>query len=73
MRVQPAEHGTTSPTQMLPALPTSKGEPHEEEPAQTGSATPDQPAQSRTEAVRVARAKIIRRKSLRKQRDAQRS
>ena len=62
MTMQPREHGAIMPTQGLPMMPTAG------KPAKTL-----QPKQqpTRTEAVRAAKAKRMRRNSLRKQRDAQ--
>jgi hypothetical protein len=61
MRTQPTERGSIMPTQVQPMMPTA------------GKATKSQqPKQqlTRTEAVRAAKARITRRNSLRKQRDA---
>jgi hypothetical protein len=62
MKMQPLERGSIMPTQGLPMMPTA------------GKATkPPQPKQklARAEAVRAAKARIMRRNSLQKQRDAQ--
>jgi len=60
MKIQPAGHGSTTATQGLPMMPAQK-------------APMDIPRQkrqpSRKDAVRAAKAKITRRKSLQKQRD----
>jgi hypothetical protein len=71
MGMQPPAHGPTAATQMLPLMPGArvnekdlKGE--TQEPKQKKPPT-------RAEAVRAAWARITRRKSLRKQRDAQKS
>lgn len=70
MGMQPLAHGPTAATQMLPLMPGIKGQ----EKA-LNDETQQQPKQkeppTRTEAVRAAWARITRRKSLRKQRDAQ--
>jgi hypothetical protein len=62
MRTQPIERASIMPTQVLPMMPTTGKK------MKTGS----QPNQklTRAEAVRVAKAKITRRNSLRKQREA---
>jgi hypothetical protein len=61
MGMQPSHHGSTMPFSSLPATPAPIGA--------NASATP--PAKSkltRTLAVRIAKARIMRRNSLRKQR-----
>jgi hypothetical protein len=61
MSVQPVEHGSTAATQ-LRMKPTAGAE----------TKTPLSKKQTpRTEAVRIAKARIMRRNSLRKQRQAQ--
>jgi hypothetical protein len=62
MRTQPTERGSTMPTQVQPMMP-SMGK----------AAKTPQPKQqpTRTEAVRAAKARLMRLNSLRKQRDAQ--
>ena len=61
MSVQPGAHGSTAATQLL-MMPTPG----------TETKTPLSKKQSpRTEAVRIAKARILRRNSLRKQRQAQ--
>ena len=65
MGLQPVEHGPLEPTQMLPLMPGTK---------QGGATKPPAPAKkqrTRAEAVRAVLARITRRNSLRKQRDAQ--
>jgi hypothetical protein len=62
MTMQPVERGSTMPTQGLPIMPTVGKAAKTQQPKQ-------QP--TRMEAVRAANAKITRRNSLRKQRDAQ--
>jgi hypothetical protein len=65
MGMQPCEHGPL-PTQMLPLMPAAKGGTKEaKRPA------PAKKQQTRKEAVRAVLARITRRNSLRKQRDAQ--
>jgi hypothetical protein len=61
MSVQPAEHGSTAATQlrMMPTVDPETNTPH----SKTRS--------PRTEAIRIAKARIMRRNSLRKQRQAQ--
>jgi hypothetical protein len=58
MSVQPFEHGSTAPTQVS-MMPTAAAE------------TKPKKQTPRTEAVRIAKARIMRRNSLRKQRQAQ--
>jgi hypothetical protein len=60
MSVQPVEHGSIEPMQ-LRMMPTAETETK----ARLKKQTP------RTEAVRIAKARIMRRNSLRKQRQAQ--
>jgi hypothetical protein len=62
MRMQPAERASMMPTQVLPRMPT----------VDNRAAPASQPKQNptRTEAVRVAKARITLRNSLRKQREA---
>ena len=63
MSVQPLDHGSNMPTPLLPAMPAV---------ADPENATPRPKRQAtRAEAVRVAKAKIMRRQSLRIQRQAQ--
>jgi hypothetical protein len=63
MVMQPVAHDVTAATQMLPTMPTVGKE------TRVSAVKKEQP--SRTEAVRAAKAKIIRRNSLSKQRAAQ--
>jgi hypothetical protein len=63
MSTQPLRRGAIMPTQALPIMPAAGK-------ATTAPQPKKQP--TRTEAVRAAKAKITRRESLRKQRDAQR-
>jgi hypothetical protein len=61
MSVQPGAHSSIAPTQLL-MMPT----------AEAGTKTPLSKERSpRAEAVRIAKARIMRRNSLRKQRQAQ--
>jgi len=62
MDMQPVAHGSTAATPLLPMMPAA-GEPPKK------SVPKKQP--TRTEAVRAAKARISRRNSLRKQRQAQ--
>lgn len=71
--MQPPSHGRTAATQMLPLMPGAKAEKKDvkgETRQQQASAERKQPL-ARAEAVRAAWARITRRKSLKKQRDAQ--
>jgi hypothetical protein len=63
MSIQPIDHGATMPAPVLPAMPATNGA---EDPKPLPKARP-----TRTEAVRIAKAKIMRRNSLRMQRKAQ--
>jgi hypothetical protein len=67
MGMQPLEHAPSAPTQMLPLMPGARGEPGE---AAIQSA-PEKKQRTRADAVRAVLARITRRNSLRKQRDAQ--
>jgi len=64
MSMQPADRSSTMPAPVLPAMPGS------DHPVRRKAAAPE--PKSRTDAVRAAKAKITRRNSLRKQREAQR-
>jgi hypothetical protein len=66
MGMQPLEHGL-EPTQMLPLMPAAKGETKQE----AKRPAPEKKQLTRTEAVRAVRARLTRRNSLKKQRDAQ--
>ena len=73
MGMQPQAHRPTAATEMLPTMPRA-GEDNQEikgetQPARASAANKKPP--TRAEAVRAARARITRRKSLRTQRDAQ--
>jgi hypothetical protein len=67
MGIQPIEHARSAPTQMLPKMPVATGKMKQDTKA---PALPEK-QQTRTEAVRAVLARITRRNSLRKQRDAQ--
>jgi hypothetical protein len=71
MGTQPSEHAPTAPTQMLPMMPCAKRE-AEEPQGLAKTPAPEKKLPTRSQAVRAALARITRRKSLRKQRDAQR-
>jgi hypothetical protein len=74
MGVQPLEHGPTVATQMLPMMPCAKEENGVETQGESKAPRPEiKKARTRTDAVRAALARITRRKSLRKQRDAQKA
>lgn len=62
MTVQPMEHGSITPTQSQPMMPTTGKKPNTAFPKKQSA---------RTDAVGIARARIMRRNSLRKQRQAQ--
>jgi hypothetical protein len=74
--MQPLSHSPTAATQMLPTMPRAREEKKEakgetQQPARSPAAQKKPP--TRAEAVRAAQARITRRQSLRKQRDAQKS
>lgn len=74
MGMQPQAHGPTAATQMLPLMPGAKAEQKEVKGrARPSAGVPSEKKKppSRADAVRAARARITRRKSLKKQRDAQ--
>lgn len=73
MAMQPADHGPTAPTQMLPIMGGAKGELEREPKDETKTPAAEKKQQTRTDALRAALAKIARRNSLRKQRAAQKS
>jgi hypothetical protein len=73
MGIQPADHGPTAPTQMLPIMPGAKGGMEGEPKDETETAAAEKKQRTRTDAIRAALAKITRRNSLRKQRAAQKS
>src|SRR4051795_6351048 len=62
MNVQPAAHGSRTPTQSQPMMPSAGKKPNTTVPKKQST---------RTEALRAAKAGISRRNSLRKQRQAQ--
>jgi hypothetical protein len=68
MTMQPDERKPTAPTQMLPMMPGAKGAMIKGE-----TKAPPPEKKQRTNAARAAAARITRRNSLRKQRDAQKS
>jgi hypothetical protein len=63
MRTQPVQRASMMPTQVLPMMPTV---------GKVAKTPQPKPKTTRTEAVRVAKARITRRNSLRKQREAMR-
>jgi hypothetical protein len=63
MRTQPLAAASTVPTPVLPMMPMAGKVGHPPQPKK-------QPKPTRAEAVRVAKAKMTRRNSLQKQRDA---
>lgn len=67
MGMQPVAHGPSVPTQMLPTMPCAR----EEAEGNTIAPASVKRIRTRAEAVRAAMARIARRKSLRKQREAQ--
>jgi hypothetical protein len=67
MVMQPEVHGRTVATQMLPIMPGGS------EPIATARKSIAETQPTRTEAVRAAKAKIMRRNSLQKQRAAQKT
>ncbi len=71
MRMQPLAHAPTAATQMLPLMPGAKAEGKGKTRPPAGAPAEQKKPPTRAEAVRAARARITRRKSLRKQRDAQ--
>jgi hypothetical protein len=73
MGMQPAAHGPTAPTQMLPIMGGAKGGMEREPEDETKTPAAEKKQRTRTDGIRAARAKITRRNSLRKQRAAQKS
>jgi hypothetical protein len=67
MGMQPLERARSAPTQMLPLMPRAQGEPQ----GTAKTPAPEKKPRTRTQAVRVALARMTRRNSLRKQRAAQ--
>jgi hypothetical protein len=66
MIMQPIDRGATMPVPLLPAMPSPGGSDASKKPLPKAKLT-------RTDAVRLAKAKITRRNSLRKQRLAQKA
>jgi hypothetical protein len=64
MIMQPIDRGATMPVPLLPAMPGPAG-------TDASKKLPPKAQLTRTEAVRLAKARILRRNSLRKQRLAQ--
>jgi hypothetical protein len=73
MGMQPADHGPTAPTQMLPIMGGAKGGMERELKDETKIPAAEKKQRTRTDAMRAALAKITRRNSLRKQRAAQKN
>ena len=76
MGMQPQAHSPTAATEMLPTMPRAGEESQEmngNTPPPTRAPAEKKKPPTRAEAVRAARARITRRKSLKKQRDAQKS
>jgi hypothetical protein len=71
MGMQPFERGPVVSTQMQPMMPSARGKAAGETKDETTAPAPETKQRTRTEAVRAALARITRRNSLRKQRDAQ--
>jgi hypothetical protein len=70
MGMQPIAHGP-APTQMLPTMPRAKGDQGETPASAVNMPVQEKKPRTRTQAVRAALARITRRNSLRKQRNAQ--
>ena len=66
MGIQPSCHGSTMPFPLQPVMPTLVG-------ADAPVTLPPKAKLTRAEAVRIAKARIMRRNSLRKQRQAQKA
>jgi hypothetical protein len=64
MGMQPSYHGSTLPFSSQPSMPTLVG-------ADAPATPPAKTKPTRIDAVRIAKARIMRRNSLRKQRQAQ--
>lgn len=71
MGMQPCERGPFAPTEMQPMMPSARRSVTEEPRDETETPAPETKQRTRTEAVRAALARIMRRNSLRKQRQAQ--
>jgi hypothetical protein len=72
MRMQPVAHDPRAATPMLPLAKTERKETKDETRKQPEVIAMQEQLPNRAQAIRRARARITRRKSLRKQRDAQR-
>jgi hypothetical protein len=70
MGMQPVEGGPMAPTQMRPTMPVVRGKRTGDVKGETKTPAPEKKQRTRTEAVRAALARITRRNSLQKQRDA---
>jgi hypothetical protein len=73
MGMQPLQRGASTPTQTLPKMPGANADVEGAKQGQAKTPAPGKGPRTRKEAVRAALAKITRRNSLRKQRDAQKS
>jgi hypothetical protein len=71
MGMQPLERGPIAPTPMQPIMPSAQRNVAAETADETKAPAPETKKLTRTEAVRAALARIMRRNSLRKQRQAQ--
>src|ERR1700742_2646544 len=71
MGIQPFERGPFAPTEMQPMMPSARRKATGETGDETAPPAPETKQRTRTEAVRAALARIMRRNSLRKQRQAQ--
>ena len=71
MGMQPIERGPFAPTEMQPMMPSARRKATGETGDETAPPAPETKQRTRTEAVRAALARIMRRNSLRKQRQAQ--
>jgi hypothetical protein len=71
MGMQPIERGPFAPTEMQPMMPSARRKATGDTGAETAPPAPETKQRTRTEAVRAALARIMRRNSLRKQRQAQ--
>jgi hypothetical protein len=71
MGMQPLERGPAAPVQMQPMMPAAPDKMTGETESEAKNPVPVKKQRTRTEAVRAAWARITRRNSLRKQRDAQ--
>jgi hypothetical protein len=71
MGMQPFERGPFAPTEMQPMMPSARRQATGESGDETAPPAAKTKQRTRTEAVRAALARIMRRNSLRKQRQAQ--